>query len=397
MDLTELQQRIGRWEDLHTEFKECPVRPNDLADPLVAFANTEGGHLILGVNKDKAIIGVSDPDVVKRDIDNISYNNCEPPVTISQETLTTPDGKTVVIVHVPKGDQRPYRSNRGLYRLRTDSGIRPASRQELLRLFQASESLYYDELAVSRATLDDLDFRAIERYLDDTQGRKWRSYGLTLERLLVNLNLARPLDTTIHPTLAGLLFFGNEPQRHVPYAYITAARFPGTSLANNPADVKKIEGTMPTMLEDVLRFLYIYLPLPHVIEALNPETRPELPAVALRELIINALSHRDYTLEGPIRVLIFDDRVEIRSPGKLPNGVTLEALPFGVHLLRNPTIYNLFLRLGWVTEVGSGFPRAIDQVQQLTGEPLTWKLEGIDFVVTLARKIALQPSEPSEG
>jgi ATP-dependent DNA helicase RecG len=154
---------------------------------------------------------------------------------------------------------------------------------------------------------------------------------------------------------------------------------------------------MPTMLEDVLRFLYIHLPIPHIIEALNPETRPELPAVALRELIINALSHRDYTLEGPIRVLIFDDRVEIRSPGKLPNGVTLEALPFGVHLLRNPTIYNLFLRLGWVTEVGSGFPRAIDQVQQLTGEPLTWKLEGIDFVVTIARKIALQPSEPSEG
>ena len=135
-----------------------------------------------------------------------------------------------------------------------------------------------------------------------------------------------------------------------------------------------------------MRFLNVHLPAPHRIRNLEPEAIPELPMEALREVLVNAMSHRDYTIQAPIRLFIFDDRVEIRSPGQLPNTVTLEALPLGIHVLRNPTIYNLFLRMGLVTDAGSGIPRVIARVQQVTGKRPTLKLEGNEFVVTLPRK-----------
>lgn len=385
MDRQELQQRIARWEDIHTEFKEWPVHPGSLAASLTAFANTDGGQLILGVrDKDRVIVGVDDADAVMQTIDNIAYNNCEPPLTIVQETVTTEDG-TVVVINVPTGDQRPYRTNRGVYYIRTTSGRRQASRQELLRLFQATTSIYYDEMLISRATIEDLNTGLVKRFFEQSQRYTWDSLGLPIERVLINLKLAGKTNDVIRPTLGGVLFFADEPQKFVPHAYITALRFPGTSIDADPSDQKRIEGPMRVMLEDAMRFLNIHLRMPHKIRDLEPEVMPELPAEALREVLVNACAHRDYTIQSPIRLFVFDDRVEVRSPGALPNTVALDALPLGIHVLRNPTIYNLFLRMGLVTDAGSGFPRMIARVRETTGKSPTWKLEGNEFVVVFPR------------
>jgi len=137
MDVSELRERVVRWEDLHTEFKAWPVHPDDLAASLVAFANTDGGQLVLGVSEEREFRGVVDADRVTRDVDNVAVNNCEPPITVIQETLRPEtEGGTVVVVNVPKGDMRPYRTNRGVFYIRTSSGRRQASREELLRLFK---------------------------------------------------------------------------------------------------------------------------------------------------------------------------------------------------------------------------------------------------------------------
>ncbi len=384
MDLHELRQRIENWENLHTEFKE-QSKSADLDSSLVAFGNTNGGQLIFGVNKNRLLVGVDDPDALMQQVDNVAYHNCEPPLTVIQETVITEDGKTVVVVNIPKGDQRPFRASTGYY-IRTTSGRRQASRQELLRLFQAVTSLYYDETPMLRATLQDLNAQAVEGYFEQTRGQTWYALGLSFERVLVNLKLAQEVDDVLYPTLAGLLFFANLPQRFAPQAYITALRFPGTGIDSDPTDQKRIEGPMQSMLEDAMRFLNIHLPTPHHIRNMEPEAQPELPADALREVLVNALAHRDYTIQGPVRLLILDDRVEIRSPGELPNSVSLQALPLGVHVLRNPTLYNLFLRLGLVTDAGSGIPRTMARVQRATGQLPTLKLEGNEFVVVLPRR-----------
>lgn len=386
MNWQELQERVAQGEDLYTEFKEWPVRPQDLAAAFVAFANTHGGQLILGVrDRDRALVGVSSPDEARQQLDNIAYNNCEPPLTILSETITAPDEQPIVVINIPRGDLRPYRTSSGIYYVRVASGRRQASRQELLRLFQSGERLYYDETVVPRATLADLDKNAIQNFFAETQGASWESVGLTYKRVLVNLKIAQNGSGVLQPTLAGTLFFAQRPQFFVPYAYLSALRIPGTTLANDPADQKKIEGTIPEILEDSLRFLYIHLPVPHRIQGLEPEAKTEFPAVALRELLLNAFAHRDYTIQGPIRLLIFDDRLEIRSPGGLPNSITLESLRYGVHVLRNPIIYNFLLRLGYVTDAGSGILRAIARVREATGHEPTWTIEGNEVVVRLLR------------
>ena len=167
MDLARLKDILSRGEGLRAEFKEWPVHPDDLAAAIVAFANTDGGQLFLGINDDQQIVGISGPELdrLHRVVDNVAAQNCEPPVTVLRETIRDEHSRAVVCIGVPKGDQRPYRTNRGNYYMRVTSGRRLASREELLRLFQATESLYYDEIPVLRATMDDLDEQAVRELL----------------------------------------------------------------------------------------------------------------------------------------------------------------------------------------------------------------------------------------
>ena len=387
MDLFELHQRIAKWEDLHTEFKVEQSSSNDLAESLVAFANTDGGQLILGVAKDRKIVGVEDSDRTMQRLDQIAYNNCEPPLTIVQESVTSEDGAIVIVVNIPKGDQRPYRTNRGDYFIRTTSGRRRASRQELLRLFQATESLYYDETMVLRSSVADIDAVAFENYVQQAYQRPLEQVGINYEDLLRNLGYIREQDGNLYPTMACMLFFGREPQRFFPHAHVIAARIPGIDFSSPPSDNKQISGPAAAMLEDSVRFLHIHLRIAHRIQGFEPETHHELPEEALREVLVNALSHRDYTVAAPIRVFVFDDRVEVRTPGGLPNTVTIEAIRLGaVHVLRNPTIYTLFSRLGLVTGIGTGVYRAIQQVLEFTHQEPALFLEGNEFIISLPKR-----------
>jgi len=386
MNLIELRRRIKTWEDIHTEFKESSAHEDDLSAALVAFANTDGGQLIIGVSKTKQIMGVRDADKVMQRLDQISVNNCEPPLTILQETLPAENG-LVVVVNIPKGDQRPYRTNRGDYFIRTTSGRRRASRQELLRLFQSTETFYYDETLVLRASLADLDRYAFENYVQQAYQRPLEQVGINYEDLLRNLGYIREQDGNLYPTMACMLFFGREPQRFFPHAHVIAARIPGIDFSSPPSDKKQISGPAAAMLEDSVRFLHIHLRIAHRIQAFEPEAYPELPEEALREVLVNALAHRDYTVAAPIRVFVFDDRVEVRTPGGLPNTVTIEAIRLGaVHVLRNPTIYTLFSRLGLVAGIGTGVYRAILQVREFTHQEPALFLEGNEFIISLPKR-----------
>ncbi len=394
MDLTKLQERITHWEDLHTEFKEKLVHPDDIAASLVAFANTDGGQLIIGVDKNRTIVSVEDTDRVLRDVDNIAINNCEPPITVIQEVLYPENqaapGKLeaanglqqspVIVVNIPKGDMRPYRTNRGVYYIRTTSGRRQASREELLRLFQATESLYYDETPLPRFSIADMDLDALDRFLeangqDDLQNNR--------ERLLENWRL---LSRGI-PTIAGILFFGRQPQLHLPFAQVNAAGFHGTDSSGNPYDRKDLTGRILDVIDQAERFLYLHLRIPHEIRGFEPEPKPELPKEALREAIVNAVAHRDYTVHGPIRLFIFDDRIEVHTPGKPPNTVDEEAMRAGVHVVRNPHIYARLSDAGLVTRAGTGIRRIIRLVKEATGKDIEIHIREFEVQLTIPRKI----------
>jgi ATP-dependent DNA helicase RecG len=380
MELSELRDRIRRWEDLHTEFKLETIHPDDLSAEMVGFANADGGQLIMGVSEERQIVGLGDVDKVCQYVDNVALNNCIPPITISQETVA--DGaRTVLVVNVAKGDQRPCRTNRGVYFIRTASGRRQASREELLRLFQATESLYYDESPLVRLGLEELDLDAVRRFVDQTA----QSQNL-LEIAPARLLRSWRLTAGDHPTVAGLVLFGRDPQQHLPFAQINAARIPGTEIANDPSDRKDLGGRLLDVIDQAMRFVQLHLRVPHTIRGLEPEPQPELPYEVLREAIVNAVAHRDYTVRGPIRLFVFDDRLEFHSPGKAPNTVDEEAMRAGTHVVRNPHIYARLSDAGLVTRVGSGIPRIVRLVKQATGKDITIQLREFEVLLSIPRK-----------
>jgi len=226
--------------------------------------------------------------------------------------------------------------------------------------------------------LPDLDLDALDDYLDRTGQRE---LGDEPARLLRNWGLL----ADGHPTLAGMLLFGREPQRHLPFAQINAARFPGTDPSFEPLDRKDITGRLLDLIDDARRFLRLHLQVRHQIRGFEPEPRPELPEEALREAIVNAVAHRDYTVQGPVRIFVFDDRVEFHAPGRPPNTVDEAAMRAGVHVVRNPRTYTRLSDAGLVTRAGTGIRRIVRLVREATGKDITLEVRNFEVLLAIPR------------
>lgn len=379
MDNIALKERILKGEDFHTEFKEVLPDNETLSKSIVCFANADGGLLIFGVSDSGRITGVSNLDEAIRRIDDVAFNRCEPAVSILAETVED-EGKTALIVRIPKGLQRPYRTKSGLYYIRASNRCRQASWEEVRRLYQTSESIFFDEAPVARAGLPDMDMDYFKEFIEKFMGIA--GYDALMPNYLKNL---RATTSDHQPTLAGVLFFGKKPQEFVTYAKITAAYIPGNDLAAPPADKKDLTGKIPDLLGDTLRFFRLYLKERHEIKGFEPEVHPEIPEEVLREGLVNAVAHRDYTVTAPIRIFIFENRVEIRTPGRLPNTVTVESMKLGSHVLRNPTIYNFLNKIGMVTDIGSGIPRMIKIMKERLNRDVDLFAADNEFIVTIPR------------
>ena len=382
MDIEELFELIEKGEGLHLDLKEdLSISNEEIAKDLVCFANTDGGRIIIGISDSREIKGVPEPDRIIRRIDDVAFNRCEPPITVVPETLKI-DDRWIVIINVPKGEQRPYRSSSGRFYIRSGNRCREASREELLRLFQATESIFYDEIEIAKASFEDIDIEYFEKFMEQFYGFKPE------EKQIINyLKNLKIITERRKPTLAGLLFFGINPQSYLSYAKITAAYIAGEDISVPPTDKKDFEGKIPEMLEKLMQYLRIYLREEHRIKSLEPEVYPEIPEEAVREAIVNAVAHRDYTVRSPIRVFIFRNRIEFHSPGKLPNTVTIESIKIGgAHVLRNPTIYNLLSKIGFVTDLGSGVMRIIRLVKEHVGKDVELKETETEFIVVMPRR-----------
>ena len=382
MNKLEIKELIARGEGYHLEFKEENEPNEGFAKTLVCFANTDGGKILVGIDNNGNTKGISDIDKIMLRIDDVAINRCENPVSILQETVQI-DDKTIVIVNVPKGNQRPYRTKSGNYYVRSSNRCRQASREELLRIFQASESLYYDELPVSRSGMSDLDINRFKIFLKDSLNVSVNNDD-ELKNYLINFHLTA-IDNT--PTVTGILFFGKAPQKFLPEARIICAFINGNDLSIPPDDKKEITGTILQILEDTERFLKIYLKEKHEIKDFEPETKFEIPLEALREAVFNAIAHRDYTINSPIRIIIFSDRIEVHSPGKLPNTVTIDSIKVGgSHVLRNPSIYNILVKMGKVTDLGSGVRRIIKLIQEHIKKEVAFIETDSEFVLIIPKR-----------
>lgn len=373
----ELRERILRWEDPHTDFKRELGSTGELAKDLVCFANSDGGQLIIGVDNGRNAVGVPDTDDLMLKVDNVAFNLCSPPITVVPEVVEL-HGKHVVVLNIPKGDQRPYRTSDGRYYVRSGARCRGASREELLRLFQASRSLFYDEQPLPQLDLADLDLDAVARHLELTDQQE---LGGDLPRLL----RAWGLYEDGHPTVGGAVVFGRDPQAALPSSAVVAGALTGTDIGGDFRDRKDLSGDLFDIIDQIEAFLRLHLRTGHEIVGFEAEKREEIPMAALCEAAVNALVHRDYTIPDPVRIFVLADRVEVRSPGRPPNSVDADAMRAGVHVPRNPHIYSRVAAAQLATRAGTGIARISRLLREHSGHRLGIEISEAQVVLTLPR------------
>jgi len=364
MNLAELLDIAERGEDSRHQFKRNATNADGLAAELAAFANSGGGWLFLGVNDDGSIAGLDAADVRRLNqlLGNAASQHVRPPVHPLTENVQTDQG-IVMVVEVPNGLAKPYLDNQGRIWVKQGADKRHVtSREELQRMFQRAALVYADVVPVAGTSVDDIDDKAFNAYFDRRYDRNSEFSGLTREQLMQNLGLGDGRELN----LSGLMLFGRNPHRWRPAFEVKAVAFPGKVLHDTRyLDSEDIKGTLLEQFRGA--FTFIKRNLHHVQRGrgFNTPGELEIPPIALEELLVNALIHRDYFTSASIRVMVFADRVEIVSPGNLPDSLSPEDIRQGKTIRRNPTLTEHASHMLPYRGMGSGIPRALEAWPQI--------------------------------
>jgi predicted HTH transcriptional regulator len=278
----------------------------------------------------------------------------KPLVSFTTEVVEVED-KNLLVVHIDEGTVKPYKDNNGtIWTKRGADKRKVTDNSELMRLFQESGTLHVDEMVVPNTSEKDIDAGKVEEYLRSLY--KNEDVDAPDHYLYQNLGILKNGKIT----LGGLLFFGRNPQRYLPNFCIKSVSFVGNDLGGvHYRDSRDIVGTIPKMFRDGLDFFNANLLHLQMGQNFNSVGILEIATVALEELLQNALIHRDYTINAPIRLLIFDNRIEILSPGKLPNSLTIENIKLGQAVPRNNLLISYCAKLLPYRGIGSGIHRAL--------------------------------------
>jgi ATP-dependent DNA helicase RecG len=359
MTETELLHILARGEDSRHQFKRDQTNADSMAAELAAFANSSGGQVFLGVTDEGAVVGLNAVAVQRLNqlISNAASQHVRPPVHPLTENVQTAQG-LVIVVTVPDGLNKPYMDLQGRVWVKSGADKRHVTaREEMQRMFQRAGLLQADQVPVRNATAADIDERAFGRYFERRYGQSLEAAGLPVVQLMENLQLAQ--DGV--PNLAGLLLFGKQPQRLLQVCQIGAVWFPGTHLGDvHYLDSENIDGTLAEQFQRGMAFIKRSLHHVQAGRGFNTLGQLEVPEEAFVELLVNALVHRDFFVSATIRLFVFTDRVEIISPGHLPDSLTPEQIRTGVSNRRNKVLAEHAAHILPYRGLGTGVPRALD-------------------------------------
>nr|MDA8216345.1 hypothetical protein [Dehalococcoidales bacterium] len=300
------------------------------------------------------------------------------------------EGCDVLVVQVPDGQDKPYRANGRVY-VRIDKEVHEATREEVGQLMFESGRVQYERLPVPDAEFAELDDALVRGYFEDVRRLPHPADAPERTRLLVNLGFATHHAGRVVPTVAGLLLFGIRPQDRLPAATLKCAFFYGLHQGAQLRDRGDVVGPLTRVIDEGAAFVARNRRLVPRMEGVRRVDVPEYPDYSVREAIANAVAHRDWSLEGAkVRLFMFDDRLEIWSPGKLPPPITLERLGYD-QFSRNKVIARVLVELGYIEEVGLGIRRMREEMASLGLPEPEFREDGFSFVITL-RSIA-----PREG
>lgn len=380
-----LHELIFNGESSTLGFQRDCVRPEELAKEMCALLNRSGGRILLGVEDGGTISGLTRS---KQDAEtwvmNIALNNLRPSVIPDWSSVVLDDGKIVAVIGLEMYSfEKPYEAKSGSsweVHIRSGTKSRVASREQIGRLYQDAQIVRYDVKPVHGTSIDSLDMHRIENYFKVILNRDAPApddYKNWI-RILLNLDILTEFEDELLVTAAGILLFGKNPNRRFPQAGITAAAFPGSEKDYDFIDNEIIRGPLVSSLSKVSSRMedrqiiekgVIDRAVDFVSRNVGSEawlnsamrvTRKKLPEAAVREAIVNAVAHRDYTLTGTdIEISLYSDRLEVISPGRLPNGATVEKIKEGIRVTRNEMLKNILRDYHYIEHQGMGIRNKI--------------------------------------
>lgn len=362
MTCEDLIRLTRQGETSRVQFKRSLDNKDGIAAEMIAFANSKGGAILFGIeDKSGAVVGLdySQLQETGNSLSTIANDFVKPQIFIDTEVVEI-FGKCVLVVHVEEGVAKPYKDRNGTIWVKQGGDKRKLTdNNEQIRLFQQNGLLFADEMVVPMTSVDDVDSDKVRNYLEKIEDSE---NDLPPELLYRNLNMMNGGKMT----LGGLLFFAKNPQRYRPAFCIKAVSFFGTDMSGmDYRDSEDIGGTVPQMFERGMSFLTRNLHHVQAGQNFNSTGVLEVSKIALEELLQNALTHRDYTKNSPINLLIFDDRIEIMSPGSLPNSLTIENIKYGNAVVRNNLVVSFSSKLMKYRGLGSGIRRALREQPNL--------------------------------
>lgn len=358
----ELIQLCKLGETTTTQFKQEFTTQKQIAEELVAFANTRGGVIIFGAeDKTGKMIGLTYDQVqyTTRELGNAANEHVRPIIYLETEVVMHED-KAFLLAYVKNGEYKPYKDLSGNIWVKQGADKRRVTENsEIRRLLQNSHQYQVDEDGVDGTSEDDIDTKALDEYFKTVFNKRPEEFKLPVSTVLKNAHIT---DVLGRLTIAGLMFFAKEPQLFRPQFCIKAVWFIGDHIGGTQYhDSRDITGTIPEMYEDSLRWLKSCLSRPQNGQSFNSEGILEIPEIVLEELLQNSLVHLDLLKPAAIRLLVFDNRVEIVNPGCLPDGQTIEEIMMGNSNPRNPQLAQFGSKTMPYRGLGSGIPRVMSE------------------------------------
>lgn len=359
--------------------------PKAIAEAMVAFANTEGGIIFIGLREDgqpsKAPVDTEKLEKALKDADSL----CSPTVVVGAwEEIDLGEGLSAFTLRVPRSVELHTVAD-GRVVIRSGIKNRPLGGQEILRLASAKGTGDFESEAVAAATRDDFSKKMLEEYLEKRAERTKRPFNGRLDELLREIGA---VDEDLRPTITGMLLFTEYPQQWLPQSGMIFVKFVGKTPRGESGLAgytrrEELTGPLPRLIESAWNLIWSEMAVSAVVKGLEREERYEYPPFAVREAIVNAVCHRDYRLKGRrVEIRMYSDRLEVISPGGLPGFITVENIK-DEHFSRNPRVVNGLFQWGYIEELGLGIDRMIEVMHQAGHKPPSFDARPYSFAVTL--------------
>ena len=370
MDTENLKRIIAEGESIEVEFKQSFHSVQEIARVIAAFANTQGGLLILGVKSDGTIEGIKENlDLVQQKISQA--NSTIHPAPLTNVGIHTLVHKKIILITIHKADSSVFHSAEGVIYVRLGSTVQKLEGQSIVEFLRNRQILLFEESLEFSASLKDIDENKVKEYLNLRKQTDYLQNHSVQDFLLSKKLISFQPDVKLKS--AALLFFAKDPQSFFSYSLIKLVRFDGVEPIKVLA-YEEAKGNLPQIIDHSVNFMRRFIAKEFVITETKRKEIPFLPEDAVREAIINAVAHRDYFNKNEIQLSIFDDRVEITNPGGLPEGMSPELLG-SFSIQRNPKIYQLLKDYAYMEGIGSG----ISKIRRLMNEN---KLSDPEFIIT---------------